>query len=334
MYFGMNRRGRIMSDIILSIYIPTYNRSNKVANQLEFLICEIDKISAIEARKIEIIVNNNCSTDDTEEKVFEIIKETRIKYHANNINLGIVGNAYAALEHTHGKYVWIISDDDILHEGIIKRTLEIIEGNSHISYIFLNYSDNISTDDGLYNGPEGIIADGSSVLANRKYRHNFTTLVFTTSSIYLRECLAETIENLPLTTRESYGWSGYASLTALKRGNAFFDRKVWVNYGITKSWEDFESEAYMGEIRALAKLNKVGYTRREIRQIVKAWIVSIRIVDILAYCLLWKSHKYKQFINEYLFCIRKAPGYVIKASCKLVGKLIQKVKNGNLVWDR
>ena len=320
-----------MKEKILSIYIPTYNRSKRVVKQLNFII---DEMKDVDIDDIEVIVNDNCSTDDTEEKVLDTIAGQPIIYHKNETNLGIVGNAYEAIKYVHGQYFWLISDDDKLQKGIIKRVLEIISMYPKISYVFLNYSDNININKGIYDGPAGLFSNGASMLLTDECAHNVPTVVFTTSSIYLKESLVETINNLPLKVQESYGWSGYAALDALKKGNSYFDDKVWVSYGIEKSWEDIEDKACMGAVRSLCKLNVVGYTRKEIRQILKHWIGAVRILYILVYNLLWKKKSYKQFIIDDFFCLKRAPVSIIGESGKLVIKLAQKVKSGKITWDK
>lgn len=323
-----------MNEKILSIYIPTYNRAEKVVRQLEFLLSELNELNEEDKAMIEIIVNNNCSTDDTEEKVLDVISETLVKYHKNSTNLGIVGNVYKAINFVQGKYLWIVSDDDTLQKGILQRIIGIFKSYPTIGYIFLNYSDSVNANMGQYDGPEGMLVDGVTALLIPQFVHNLPHLVLTTSSIYLKECFAEAINNLPFETQEMYGWSGYTSLTALKRGNSFFDGKVWVNCGNGKSWEDIECEAYKGAVRALSKLNLVGYSKKEITQIIKNWIEAIRILDILVYCKLWKCSNYGQFFSDYIFYLGRAPQYIVKRSFKLVGKLLHKMKSGRLTWDK
>ena len=69
-----------MEDILLSICIPTYNRADIVYECVK----ECLKISGDD---IEVVVNDNCSTDDTKGKLEKIV-DKRFRYYRNNENIG------------------------------------------------------------------------------------------------------------------------------------------------------------------------------------------------------------------------------------------------------
>lgn len=60
----------------LSICIPTYNRA-------EVVYKTVRNILNYNGNNIEIVVSNNCSSDNTEELLLEI-KDKRVKYFKNN----------------------------------------------------------------------------------------------------------------------------------------------------------------------------------------------------------------------------------------------------------
>lgn len=307
-----------MQNKILSIYVPTYNRAEKVVRQLKFLINEMKEI---DTNDIEIVVNNNCSTDDTEEKILRVIEGTSIIYHKNDTNLGIVGNIYEAPKLISGKYFWVVSDDDNLRHGIVKRILEIVKNNTNISYIFFNYSDIADVNEVAYTGPTGLVKDGAAMVTNG-CREYINILFLTSSSVYLKRNLMETIHNLPLENQRSYGWSGYAALASLKCGDAFFDGRVWVhNDPQNMSWKDIKYESNMGVLRMFEKLNLVGYKQKQIRAIYHCWINGTLIGGKIIWHL-FNTKNLLKFLSDFLFCLRKAPCNVIKISWKLVvGKL-------------
>ena len=106
----------------LTIAIPTYNRVDKLKYALKYVIQYSEKES------IEIIVSDNASTDGTEEYVCSLIeRNTMIKYYRNDENLGFDGNFLNCLEKATGKYVWLLSDDDILLPGAIESVLETLK---------------------------------------------------------------------------------------------------------------------------------------------------------------------------------------------------------------
>lgn len=308
-----------MQNILLSIYIPTYNRADKVVKQIKYIL---DETKGLDISKIEIIVNNNCSTDDTEQKVLSFIEGMPVTYHRNECNLGIVGNAYAAVNLVHGKYFWLIGDDDEICKGAIKRVYDLINSNPKISYIYLNHSNMMSIDKPAYDGPSGLIENGDKLITNQK-ADRIGVVILTTGSIYLREGLEKTVHDLPLSECVSYGWSGYAALASMKMGCSYFDDKIWVHMdGQNKSWEDIAYYAEMGWIRMFDRLTNVGYTKSDIAMIYNSYI-PVHIIAEQVITILFKEKKFKTFLSDFFFCFRKAP---VKVTCICFGLLCEKIK--------
>lgn len=93
-------------NIWMSFCIPTYNRANFVER------C-IKKIIQLQLKNIEIIVINNNSTDNTEEKILNLSKtDDRIIYYRNSKNIGQCGNIIKCFKKAKGKFIYLISDED------------------------------------------------------------------------------------------------------------------------------------------------------------------------------------------------------------------------------
>jgi len=107
--------------IVLSICIPTYNRS-------KFLIeCLNSVLNSVLDHKdnIEIIISDNASTDDT----FDIVSKLKlehpwIRYHRNDINIGGERNFRFAAALARGKYIWIFGDDDVMEVDAASKVLQ------------------------------------------------------------------------------------------------------------------------------------------------------------------------------------------------------------------
>ena len=138
----------------LTIAIPTYNRVDKLKYAMK------DVIEYSKGKNIEIIVSDNASTDGTRDYVNSITeKYTLIKYYRNNENLGFDGNFLNCLEKANGKYVWLLSDDDILLPGAIESVLEALK--EYPICMHLNTSSLISEEPFKFTAPrfeeEGIV---------------------------------------------------------------------------------------------------------------------------------------------------------------------------------
>ena len=118
--------------ILLSIIIPTYNRCDFLKECLKSVEKEIQKIPKPET--IELIISDNASTDSTK----EMLKNNfpNITYFCNERNVGVEENVDRCFKYAQGKYTYILSDDDILLPGSLKRIMEVIENEPN--YIYIN----------------------------------------------------------------------------------------------------------------------------------------------------------------------------------------------------
>ena len=104
----------------LTIAIPTYNRAAYLENQL----CEILR-QLKEYDDIEILISDNCSTDQTE-SVVRNHKQSFINYYKQSQNLGLDVNVLSCYEKAKGKYIWFLSDDDTIFDDAISRVYNFI----------------------------------------------------------------------------------------------------------------------------------------------------------------------------------------------------------------
>lgn len=92
------------------------------------------------SNRIELIISDNCSTDNTEAVVKEQMKEYPIKYFRNENNLGANQNILLFMQsRANGEFCWIIGDDDHVRENGIKNIMEILEQNNDIDFLFVNF---------------------------------------------------------------------------------------------------------------------------------------------------------------------------------------------------
>lgn len=108
---------------LLTIAIPTYNRSRFLENALHHLYIQIKDRDF----PIEIIVSDNCSTDNTSDVVNDFLgKGLPIRYIKNKENKGADFNVAQCFSEATGKYVVAFGDDDVLFNGSIEQILKIL----------------------------------------------------------------------------------------------------------------------------------------------------------------------------------------------------------------
>ena len=104
-----------MKEILLSICIPTYNRA-------EIVYQCVKQCLEIESDQIEVVVNDNCSTDNTKALLGDI-KDERFCYYCNDSNIGYP-NFSVALKKAKGKYALLLSDEDDIINLNLEETIK------------------------------------------------------------------------------------------------------------------------------------------------------------------------------------------------------------------
>ncbi len=121
---------------MLTVVIPTYNRSKFLSEALESVLCQTYK-------DINILICDNCSTDNT----LDIVKsysDDRIFYHRHPTNIGMQRNWRFALTQPKTRYVALLEDDNLwLPEHLEKamRTLESVSDAIFYSCTTLSFGD-------------------------------------------------------------------------------------------------------------------------------------------------------------------------------------------------
>lgn len=100
---------------ILTIAIPTYNRQAYLSDCLESIYAQF------QFDDVEIIVCDNCSSDNTQAVVESFMQKLPVKYYRNPRNLGMDGNFYLCFQRALGEYIMILSDDDILLSDSLRK---------------------------------------------------------------------------------------------------------------------------------------------------------------------------------------------------------------------
>jgi len=101
------------NNLKLSICVPTYNGKDTVRKALESILAQ-------SYQNFEIIISDDCSTDDTE-KVIRSFKDKRIKFFKNPKNLGYGQNLNTFRPRISGEIMVMMAQDDImLKDALLK----------------------------------------------------------------------------------------------------------------------------------------------------------------------------------------------------------------------
>lgn len=103
----------------ISVCIPTYNRAALLKECLASLVRQT-------FRDVEIIVSDNCSTDDTQ-AVIAACADPRLRSYRNDTNIGPYPNLNRLLELAQGEYVCILHDDDLYAPEFLEREARMLD---------------------------------------------------------------------------------------------------------------------------------------------------------------------------------------------------------------
>lgn len=108
------------NDILLSVIVPVYNCGDYVASCLDSLI-------KARIRKMEIVVINDGSTDNSEEIILKYVKKypKLIKYIKQK-NEGIATTRTIGLKNARGKYISSVDSDDIIDKRFYKDAVKYL----------------------------------------------------------------------------------------------------------------------------------------------------------------------------------------------------------------
>lgn len=113
---------------LVSIAIPTYNRANS------YLKGAIECALTQSYQNLEILISDNCSTDNTED-VVKSFDDTRIRYVKQEINLGPNGNFNYCINEAKGDFLLLLLDDDRIDQDFVETCINATKGNFDIGLI-------------------------------------------------------------------------------------------------------------------------------------------------------------------------------------------------------
>ena len=110
----------------VNIYIPVKNGADFIGDAIESILSQ-------SYENLVLKIFDNCSTDETEEIVNSYAKSSKLFYHKNEVDVGIVNNFNNCLDDVISDYYMILSHDDLfLDNKAIEKAVQIMESDSEI----------------------------------------------------------------------------------------------------------------------------------------------------------------------------------------------------------
>ena len=119
----------------ISICVPQYNRIN-------YLLRSLKQIEEQEYRDIEVVISDDCSTDDTEKEIIALQKNYKypIVFSRNEKNMGYDRNYRKCIELASGDYCIVIGNDDTIYQpSSISFLVDFLIKNDYPEVGFSNF---------------------------------------------------------------------------------------------------------------------------------------------------------------------------------------------------
>lgn len=141
---------------LVSIIMPTYNCGRFIAESIESVLAQ-------SYQDWELIISDDCSTDNTVEVIGPLVeRDKRIHYICNEHNSGAAITRNAALRVARGRWIAFLDSDDLWHQEKLKRQLEFMSENGY-DFSYTQYSEcteNGVLKPGYISGPKHISSYG------------------------------------------------------------------------------------------------------------------------------------------------------------------------------
>jgi glycosyltransferase involved in cell wall biosynthesis len=114
----------------VSICLLTYNRAAVLPRSIDSLLAQT-------YGDFELIINDDCSTDETERVARTFVEaDHRVKYFRNSTNLRYAGNQNAAIERARGDLVAIVHDGDVYRSDCFAQWVAALDAFPTVGIVF------------------------------------------------------------------------------------------------------------------------------------------------------------------------------------------------------
>lgn len=113
---------------LVSIIMPSYNTGRFIKETIESVLAQTYS-------NWELIIVDDCSTDNTDEVVNQYLTDERIHYIKNDTNSGAAVSRNRALREAKGKWIAFLDSDDLWEQDKLQKQISFMRDNDyHFSY--------------------------------------------------------------------------------------------------------------------------------------------------------------------------------------------------------
>ena len=124
--------GILREEDMVSIIMPSYNTASYIKESIQSVLNQT-------YTNWELIIVDDCSTDETEE-VLATITDSRIKYFKNKENSGAAISRNKALREARGQWIAFLDSDDLWLPNKLEKQINFMKNNGY-KFSYTNYEE-------------------------------------------------------------------------------------------------------------------------------------------------------------------------------------------------
>ena len=114
----------------VSVIVPNYNHARFLPKRIESILCQ-------SYQDFELILLDDCSTDESRAILQKYAADPRVTIEFNEVNSGSTFKQWnKGVRLARGKYVWIAESDDYADERLLERLVGVLEADEKVTYVY------------------------------------------------------------------------------------------------------------------------------------------------------------------------------------------------------
>ena len=114
-----------MIDGLVSIIMPSWNTARFIAKSIQSVIDQT-------YQNWELLIVDDCSTDNTDEVVSPFLKDPRVKYFHNEKNSGAALTRNKAMRIAQGEWIAFLDSDDLWSPDKLEKQVRFMEDHGYV----------------------------------------------------------------------------------------------------------------------------------------------------------------------------------------------------------
>jgi glycosyltransferase involved in cell wall biosynthesis len=165
----------------VSVLIPTYNAAAYLNEAIQSVLDQTFS-------DFELIIVDNCSSDNTCQVVANYLTDPRITYKKNEINIGPINNFNRCLELANGEYIKFLCADDKFYPDLLEKFVSIMDTHPTVSLV-TSFSQGIGLNSRVWKPPFQHLQDGKKIIHKVLEQYNWigcpTQVMFRRSNLWV-----------------------------------------------------------------------------------------------------------------------------------------------------